>query len=122
MHTYILNRMDEIDENTFVIEEGWAVGENSIFYDEDPLLGKFIPEEENFFDGCWVYWNKEDKKFHNLDIDLLRKYDTSYNKAMNSGDIAYIDKARKMYYKYLDKPVILSGEAETEYVKKHRGY
>lgn len=122
MHTYILHRVSEIDEETFEIEEGYAVGENDIFYDEDPLIGRLIPEEKNFFDGCWVYWDKKDKKFHNLDIDLLKKYDTAYYDAMNSGDMDYVDKARKMYHKYLASPIKYSGKEEIEYVKKHRGY
>ena len=118
MHTY---KMERLDNGKYLVREGWNIGEYGVInYQEDELLGKIIPAEKNFFDGCLVYWNESLKSFCNLDFDELEKYARKRLKALKNPK--ELVKAEREYYDYLVNPVLFSGgEEEARYVVKHKG-
>lgn len=118
MHTYILERYGR---NKFLVREGWNIKSwGNIFYSNDDLIGRMVPEDDYYFDHCWVYWNKKTKRFCHLNYDKLNELSKIRISAMNNATTEEAKKGMNDYYDYLANPEFLTGEKEMKYVLLHR--
>lgn len=118
MHTYILQRYGR---NKFLVKEGWNIKSyGNIFYDNDEIVGELAPDDDYYFDGCWVYWNKKFKRFCHLNYDKLNELSKKRFKAINLGTTEQVEDAYTAYYEYLANPEFLTGENEMRYILLHK--